>query len=260
VKKPTIRTILPAVDSAQKSPQTSRTSHHGGGAWKVAAADFFTAMMALFMVMWILSQDDEMLAQTAYFFNNPYIAMGDAHRKSVSPIDLGGSSAVSSNDSDGRSGGEKRDFVEQMAQQFMKHLNIDAADEESPFAINTSSDGIAITVFNRSQKPVFEPNSDELTSWGTLVLRNIAWLIDRYELGVRIEAHTRPGFKGSDDYGPWELSADQANAVRRTLVFYALAADKLSRVTAFADTRPDPEIPLDSEAQQRIIISLEPQN
>jgi chemotaxis protein MotB len=234
-------------------------STHMGGAWKVAAADFFTAMMALFMVMWILSQDDEMLAQTAYFFNNPYIAMGELEKKSQSPIDLGGSSSMSTSDGKEGSGGEKRDFVEQMAQQFIKHLNIDASDSESPFSVQTSSDGIALTVFNRSQKPIFVEDSAELSEWGVLVLRNIAWLIDRYELTVRIESHTRPTYEGDADYGPWELSADQANAVRKTLVYYALDPGKLSRVTAFANTRPLLDAPLDSDAQERIIISLEPQ-
>ena len=235
-------------------------NEHNGGAWKVAAADFFCSMMALFMVMWILSQDDEMLAQTAHFFNNPYVALGDEKKKSQSPIDLGGSSslATSPNNEEGNSGGEKRDFVEQLAQQFVKHLSIDAADEESPFSINTNSDGMMLTIFNRSSKPMFEPNSSTFTPWGNLVMRNISWLIDRYDLMVRIESHTIPTYEGSDEYSPWELSADQANAVRRSMVYYALDPNKLSRVTAFAGTRPLPDMPLDSISQQRIVISLEP--
>lgn len=211
------------------------------------------------MVLWILSQDDEMLAQTAYFFNNPYVAMGDENRKSQSPIDLGGSSSLSTGQQiEGNAGGEKRDFVEQLAQQFVKHLSIDASDEESPFSINTNSDGVMLTVFNRSRNPMFQPESAEFTPWGNLVMRNISWLIDRYELKVRIESHTIPGFEGTEDYTQWELSADQANAVRRSMVYYALDPNKLSRVTAFADTRPLPEIPLSSQEQQRIVISLEP--
>jgi len=235
------------------------TSTHHGGAWKVAAADFFCSMMALFMVMWILSQDDEMLAQTAHFFNNPYVAMGDETKKSQSPIDLGGSSSMSTGSQDqGNSGGEKRDFVEQLAQQFVKHLSIDANDKESPFAINTNSDGMMLTVFNRSRNPMFQENSATFTPWGNLVMRNISWLIDRYDLKVRIESHTMPGFKGTEDYSQWELSADQANAVRKAMVYYALDPEKLSRVTAFADTRPLPDLSLDSPAQQRIVISFEP--
>ena len=230
-----------------------------GGAWKVAAADFFTAMMALFMVMWILSQDDEMLAKTAYFFNNPYVAVGNEKTKSNTPIDLGGSTSLATGGEKQEYGGDKRDFVEQMAQQFMKHLNIDANDEESPFAVDTSSDGMMLTIFNRSKSPLFEPNSATFTTWGDLVMKNIAWLIDRYELKVRIEAHTVPTFKGTEDYSAWELSADQANAVRKAMVFYALDPKKLSRVTAFAGTRPLPNLPSDSIANQRIVISLEPQ-
>jgi chemotaxis protein MotB len=229
-----------------------------GGAWKVAAADFFTAMMALFMVMWILSQDDEMLAQAAHFFNNPYVAFGDKQKNSSTPIDLGGSSMGTGSNDEGNSEGEKRDFIEQMAQQFVQHLNIDAADSESPFAVNTTSDGLMLTVFDKTKKPMFESNSAEFTPWGNLVMRNISWIIDRYELKIRIESHTIPGFEGTEDYSAWELSSDQANAVRRAMVFYALDPDKLSRVTAFADTRPLPEVPLDSTDHQRIVISFEP--
>ena len=229
-----------------------------GGAWKVAAADFFTAMMALFMVMWILSQDDEMLAQTAYFFNNPYVAIGTERTKSPTPIDLGGSTSLATGGDRDEYGGAKRDFVEQMAEQFMKHLNIDAADEESPFSVDTTDDGMMLTIFNRAKNPLFEPNTSKFTRWGDLVMKNIAWLIDRYELNVRIEAHTMPSFKGTEDYSAWELSADQANAVRKAMVFYALDPKKLSRITAFADTRPLPDRPINSPDHQRIVISLEP--
>jgi chemotaxis protein MotB len=230
-----------------------------GGAWKVAAADFFTAMMALFMVMWILSQDDEMLAQTAHFFNNPYVAIGQKGAQREVPIDLGGNPSLASGGKKYEFGGERRDFIEQMAEQFAKNLNIDAKDEESPFAIDTSTDGIMLTIFNRSKNPLFKRNTADFTNWGSLVMRNIAWLIDRYDLKVRIESHTMPSFKGTEEYSPWELSADQANAVRRTMVFYALDPKKISRVTAFADTRPIPNLPLDSIDHQRIVISLEPQ-
>ncbi len=235
------------------------TAKHHGGAWKVAAADFFTAMMALFMVMWILSQDDELLEQTAFFFNNPYTALGEME-KSMNPIDLGGSNSLTGDEDSNMSGAGKRDFVEQLAQEFVKHLNINADDQESPLSVNSTSDGLILTVFNRSQKPLFDTNTSEFTEWGILVMRNIAWLIDRYDLNVRIEAHTMPNFEGNEDYSAWELSADQANAVRRTLVYYALDEKKLSRVTAFANTRPIQGVDPASESHQRIEISLEPKN
>lgn len=245
--------------SALPGTEANETVHHSG-AWKVAAADFFCSMMAFFMVLWILSQDDELLAQTAYYFNNPYVAMGDENRKTQSPIDLGGSASLSTDRlDDSYRQGEKRDFVEQLAEQFVKHLAIDAEDEESPFAISTNSDGVMLTVFNRSRNSMFEKESAEFTPWGNLVMRNISWLIDRYDLKVRIESHTVPGFVGNENYTQWELSADQANAVRRAMVYYALDPQKLSRVTAFADSQPVPEIPLGAPEQQRIVISLEPE-
>jgi chemotaxis protein MotB len=255
-KSPTAR---PGPVPQQPARHNSSKLRLFGGAWKVAAADFFCSMMAFFMVLWILGQDDEMLAQTAFFFNNPYIAMGEAFRSSESPIDLGGSSSFSmSNERDGQGDAEKKGFIEQMAEQFMKHLAIDADDDESPFAINTNSDGVMLTVFNSSRNPMFLENSSDFTPWGNMVMRNIAWLLDRYELKVRIESHTIPGFEGDGTTDKWELSANQANAVRKAMVYYALDPSKLARVTAFADSQPLPSLPLAAKEQQRIVISFEP--
>ncbi|OPZ75630.1 MAG: Motility protein B [Verrucomicrobia bacterium ADurb.Bin474] len=237
--------------------QEAVVQRHHGGAWKVAATDFFTAMMALFMVMWILAQDDEVLEDIAHYFNNPYTAFQGAQTRK-DPIDIGASIGMVGISSDPQYE-QNKTFIEQMAQEFIKHLGIDPTDEEAVLTIQTTNDGMILRIFDRTNQPIFEPYSAQFTEWGDLLLRNIAWLIDRYDLKVRIEAHTQSGFQSENpDYTAWELTADQANAVRRSLVFHALDPEKLARVTAFGDSSPLEGLSPDSESNQRIEISLEP--
>jgi chemotaxis protein MotB len=97
----------------------------------------------------------------------------------------------------------------------------------------------------------------DFTPWGNFVMQNLAWLIERDHLRVVIDGHTRSNLQmAGDTYTPWELSADRANAARRSLVHYAVDPKGIERVTGYADTRPvDGEAP-DSEANQRITLSL----
>ncbi len=233
----------------------AKKGEHHGGAWKVAYADFITALMALFMVLWISSQDEEILLATSGYFQNPF----------NSPMDQ--SMGVMSNSID-RGGVGKRDdeevnnlidlsFLHSLAREFYRLLDIDVSEDENPTKITVTSEGLMITVYNRSNQPLFVQDTDELTQWGGFVMQNIAWIVDRHDFGVSIEAHSASGFESiREDYGPWELTAGRANAVRRHLVHYALAEDKVERVIGFADTHPLENEPADSESNHRIEINL----
>jgi chemotaxis protein MotB len=88
-------------------------------------------------------------------------------------------------------------------------------------------------------------------------MQNLAWLIDEHHFRVTIDGHTRSGLNlGRDDYTPWELSADRANASRRSLVYYAVEPNLIERVAGFADTVPLEGTPPEAESNQRITISL----
>ena len=228
---------------------------HHGGAWKVAYADFVTAMMALFMVLWISAQEDEILIATSQYFQNPF----------NSPLDQ--SAGVMNSDSDGtgnRKGAESSStnmidmaFLHSLAREFYRMLNLDEADHENPIEVQVTNDGLRIRVFDRSEHPLFVEGRADLTAWGTFVMQNLAWMMDRHDLGIRIDAHTAPGYHYErPDYGAWELTLDRANETRRNLVHYALDEGKVERVTGFADTQPLADYPADSESNHRIEISL----
>lgn len=227
---------------------------HHGGAWKVAYADFVTAMMALFMVLWISAQDKQILLATSSYFKQPFNALTKSSI-GVMKSESGGSrdkdksreSAASANLS----------FLTALASELNRMLNVSDVTKEKPIEMDVTSDGLKVTLYDRQSQPIFEKDTAKPTEWGTFVLQNLAWLADRNKLRVTIDGHTATGFVSTKkDYGPWELSADRANASRRLMEFYAVDPRKIERVTGYGDTRPLPNVSPDAEANQRLTISL----
>ena len=235
----------------------------GGGAWKVAYADFVTAMMALFMVLWISSQDQEVLVATSRYFQQPFTSPmsegsgvlnrdGDESMNKPSP---------SSRVAEPRDAGSAREvdlqFLSSLAQDFYRQFQMDANAVDRPIDIEVTSDGLRVTLFDRSKKPLFVDQSAEFTEWGSFVMEGLAWMIDRNEFQVIIEGHTRTGLDlPRPEYSAWELSTDRANATRRALTRYAVAPELIRRVTGYGETRPVPLEPPASESNQRVAISL----
>ena len=243
-----------------------KAAHHGG-AWKVAYADFVTAMMALFMVLWISAQDKKILLATSKYFQQPFHAPFDDH-SGIMPYNKqrndgsGGEKKDDDEDaSKAKSASDARqvelDFLNSVAADYKRLLRVDDDLEQKPIDVQVTSDGLRITLFDRAKRPLFAGKSTDFTQWGDFVMQNLAWLIERDHFKVIIDGHTRTNLQMSGDaYTPWELSADRANAARRILVHYAVNAKEIERVTGYADTKPmDGEAP-DSESNQRITLSL----
>jgi chemotaxis protein MotB len=227
----------------------------GGGAWKVAYADFVTAMMALFMVLWISAQDQEILIATSQYFQSPFKSPMEAS-SGVMPGTSGGGSDASQSETTPSSLTDMA-MLNQLAREFYKLLDIDDTAKDVPVEVQVTNDGLRITVFDRTDQPLFRADTSEFTPWGNFVVQNLAWVLDRYPFRVRIDGHTATGFRsGSVDYSAWELSADRANATRRALQRYAVAEERIERVTGFADTVPLPDRGADDPANQRIELSM----
>lgn len=230
-----------------------RHAHHGG-AWKVAYADFVTAMMALFMVLWISAQDQDILLATSKYFQNPFNAPLERSAGVMSGDNAGGSM---------KDAGEQPPsnvvdmaFLHALANDLYRLLNIQSSeDEHKPIDIAVTADGLRITVFDRRSQPFFKTGSAEFTEWGEMVVQNLAWVMDQYNMAVRIDSYAGQNFPGnSSAYGPWELASDRGNTMRRSLVHYALDPEKVDRVTAFVPNTPG-EAPGDERAQ-RLELSL----
>lgn len=238
----------------------------GGGAWKVAYADFVTAMMALFMVLWISAQDQEVLVATSRYFQRPFTSpmsggAGVLNRHGEDAMKEPPPSSRVPDSRDASGVGSARDvdlqFLSSLAQDFYRQLQMDADAVDRPIDIEVTSDGLRVTLFDRAKRPFFVGDTAEFTEWGTFVIQGLAWLIDRNRFQVIIEGHTRKGLQlPRPEYSAWELSADRANATRRSLTHYAVDTQLIRRVTGYADTRPIPLEPAESESNHRVAISL----
>jgi Flagellar motor protein len=237
-----------------------KAAAHHGGAWKVAYADFVTAMMALFMVLWISAQDEKILLATSQYFQNPFRSPMDA-TSGVLPYDNDKTDKQGENDGSSQDDIKKKQiemtFLNTVAADFYRLLHLDQDLANKPIDIQVTTDGLRITLFDRANQPLFEGNTAEFTEWGRFVMQNLSWSIDRHHFRVTIDGHTKSNLPlERDDYSAWELSADRANAARRSLVYYAVEPELIERVTGYADTRPLDGEAKDSESNQRITLSL----
>jgi chemotaxis protein MotB len=231
---------------------------HHGGAWKVAYADFVTAMMALFMVLWITAQDKEILLATSRYFKQPFNAMND---RTVGVIQSQGGGSVGGDQARITASASNVAFMKAVASELSKMLNVTDSSADKLADIEVTSDELRVTLYDRTARPLFERETAKPTEWGQLVLQNMAWIIDRNQLRVYIDGYTAarprstPG-AGDQNYGAWELSTDRANATRRILEHFAVEPDKIERVTGYGDRRPIANQPADADGNDRVTISL----
>jgi chemotaxis protein MotB len=238
-----------------------KAAAHHGGAWKVAYADFVTAMMALFMVLWISAQDEKILIATSKYFQNPF------HSPMTSNSGVMPFNSNKTTQSEGKESGSAQEqdrnkqiqltFLSSVAADFYRLLHLDKELEDKPVDVQVTTDGLRVTLFDRVKQPLFVGDTAEFTEWGNFILQNLAWTIDRHRFRVTIDGHTRAkiDFK-TEAYTAWELSADRANGARRNLVHYAVDNALIERVTSYADTRPIKGEAPESNSNQRLTLSL----
>ena len=234
----------------------SKKGHHGG-AWKVAYADFVTAMMALFMVLWLSSQDQRIKEAVERAFRNPFSSLT---KDSTGIIPSTNSLAMrnSSGNFDSASAVELS-MLRRLNQDLLKSLEGDPdSQREDSVKVDLTPEGLCINVFDRSHKPIFEPQSTKFTPYGDWVFSTLAWEISRYStFAIELEGHTESGNSPvRDDYGDWEISADRANAVRRKLLEHGVGPDQVKKVAGFGATIPMPNQKASSEINRRVTVLL----
>src|SRR5258706_11613068 len=193
-----------------------------GGAWKVAYADFVTAMMALFLLLWLAAQDQKIKEAVERAFRNPFMSLtkeGSGLMPTKSQNNGRGSSGKFDNSS---ANPNEVAMLRRLQADLAKSLKKPelAAEEEESVQFNLTSEGLRINVFDRARKPLFQADNDRLTDYGNWILSTLAWEIARYDtFSVELEGHTERGHAAASGlYGNWELSADRANAGRRKLI------------------------------------------
>ena len=229
----------------------------GGGAWKVAYADFVTAMMALFLTLWLVSQDQKIKEAVQRSFTNPIFSFTkgssgllpahDSHPVNPTRGNFDAAAAV------------ELSLLRRLHSDLLKALQQDEnADNTEAVKLELSPEGLRISLFDRTSRPLFQPQSAVLTTYGEWALTTLAWQISRYKsFRVEIEGHTESGVPPvRPDYGEWELSADRATAARRQLIASSVATDQIRKVAGFGATVPLPESAPEAEANRRITILM----
>lgn len=226
---------------------------HHGGAWKVAYADFVTAMMALFLVLWLVSQADTKLKEAiASYFRSPGVfnTMDGGILSGAKKISKEPTSLTSKDD-------EQALFsvAENIKKKFSTRPEFSKVKDQ--VKIEVTEEGLRIQIIDQADKVSFPSGSAELTTEARAILTEIAQGICGLENKINIGGHTDSYvFPSAKGYTNWELSADRANAARRVLESACVKPAQIRRIVGYADTEPmvanDPYSP----ANRRISITV----
>ncbi len=212
-----------------------------GGAWKVAYADFITAMMALFMVLWILGNEEDLLENFQEYFRNPPSPFDRQAGKY--PVEIGEFSGNST------SGGDEAFFdrvdpeiLKSIVKEFYRVLDLQGDEgDPPPVDITITSDGLRMVIFDRGDAPMFENRETELTTWGAFLLENLAWLLARYDFQIVVGSHSGTAEAGSGESGgdaTWGLTLERANRVREELQHYSGGGLNFKQVSGYGASQP----------------------
>jgi chemotaxis protein MotB len=227
----------------------------GGGAWKVAYADFVTGMMAFFMVMWIVAQDEKTKGELASYFRN---RMMSTVKNSLGVL------PQKTSESDGTPNRSQL-FVNQSAVplDYMQRLDerLERAVMDNPewketrsVKVERTSEGLLITFFDNPGKPLFQSGARGMTEYGQLVFETVGWELARYpQVELELNGHTA-GEAGTADGDPWELSAIRANSARQLLQSFGVKPSQIRKISGMGSEQPLPDRPRDDPGNRRVAI------
>ena len=237
---------------------------HHGGAWKIAYADFVTAMMAFFLLMWLLGSTAKGdLAGIAEYFKTPLkVAMqgGSGSGDSSSVIKGGGQDLTrkAGQVKKGETIPDKKSYnleaakaeLERIEAANLKQLKgrLEKAIDANPtlkqfkrqLLIDITSEGLRIQIVDEQNRPMFNLASAELQPYTKIILSEIGHVLNDVQNRISLSGHTdaTPYANGVRGYGNWELSTDRANASRRALIAGGMAEAKMLRVVGLASSVP----------------------
>ena len=223
---------------------------HHGGSWKVAFADFMTAMMAFFLVMWLVGQEDPVKEAVAGYFRDP----GKFQTEGGAGMMKGGKGAFKG---DTQKPAVVKTVIEKEhlpSEEEVKHLKLAAKniinelEKQEAFKrlkknvrLQLTAEGLRIILNESENSPAFfEPGSAKLLQKSAVILMTIARELGHLENRLVIEGHTdaSKSENHTKGYSNWELSADRANAARQLMEVSGLTRDQVREVRGYADEIP----------------------
>jgi chemotaxis protein MotB len=229
------------------------------GAWKLAYADFVTAMMCFFMLMWLLNATPaEKLKSMATYFK-PTI---DFFSKKVSNEDGTkeadpGTKDLSETDEENKS--STNEALTNIEEKIKSDVATDAyvRDLSSSISTKMSKDGLEISIFDNNQKPMFEKGSDNLTPEAKRLIENITrsilYIPNRIVIGGYTEKARGNSISG---YNIWDLSAGRADSARKVMQIMGLPPERITKLVAYGDNSPFDENDPHAPRNRRITITV----
>lgn len=224
---------------------------HHGGAWKIAYADFVTAMMAFFLLMWLLgSSTKSQLEGISEYFKTPLriAMMGGSSIGESSSVLKGGGTDLTRQHGEVKKGEIKDDIeakkiirerIERIRLEGLKK-KIEDAIENNPslkkfsnqLLLDITPDGLRIQIVDEQNRPMFALGKAELQPYTKTILREIGKMLNDVSNKISLSGHTdgKPFPSGDKGYSNWELSADRANASRRELIIGGMDTNKVLQV------------------------------
>jgi chemotaxis protein MotB len=244
---------------------------HHGGTWKIALADFMTALMALFLVLWLIGNASEAeLEGIAEYFNTPLrAAITGGERNTGAPSIIPGGGADPAHQQGERLRLDRRQETRPADTRRNFHelqRRIEAAIIADPelrqlldqVRFDITPEGLRVQFLDSDRRPMFELGSAQVEVYMGKLLRTIAPMLNELPHKISISGHTDSlAFAGGDTgYSNWELSADRANASRRELIAGGLKPERLLRVTGMADRVPLPGKAASDPINRRIALMV----
>lgn len=214
-----------------------RSGHaHHGGAWKVAYADFVTAMMALFIVLWIVGQSKQIRQYVSNYFKDPGAFFENTRGGGIGE----GPNAISNEAPIEELLRRQEERMKALGEKIEQEMNKlpELSDLMKQIQIQIVDEGLRIELLEGTTSFFFDIGSSKMKPEAEQVLRIVAAEIDSLTNKVVVEGHTdsRP-YRRSDDYSNFELSADRANSARRILITAGLPEHQIDEVRGYADRR-----------------------
>ncbi len=211
---------------------------HHGGAWKVAYADFVTAMMALFIVLWVLGQDDEVKEAVAGYFKDPvgFSSKGQnlLEGKSSQLIDLNIEEEIRKQET------EKAE-LEKMGDKLKEEITSDTElmNISDQVRIEIVKEGLRIELVDSERDVFFEVGTSDLKLDAKKLIQKLGLELSKLPNKIIVEGHTdsRQYKNDGSGYSNFELSTDRANSAKRALVSGGVSEKQIDEVRGFADTR-----------------------
>ncbi|MCC6476561.1 OmpA family protein [bacterium] len=223
---------------------------HHGGAWKVAFADFVTAMMALFIVLWILGQSEDVKRGIGGYFRDPTgkALLGAGPADAAGQIKAIGIAAIKlpttmrgAPMTDERLESEAdtlREFIEK---------NADLKGMKEQISVEVSAEGLRVEISEGENAPLFESGSSMLSQKLIAAIRALAAQYSKLPNKLIVEGHTdATPYSASNSMSNWELSTQRANEARRIMESSGLPQDQVLMVRGFADRKPRFSDPYDA--------------